>query len=85
MNTFYKLGEKYAFPPLFFYPLSITFFPNLLFGHIFAPPPPPPGGWSNRKTYTPDFVSIVPMAYIQTGIMKNAENVDTAVMVTDKS
>ena len=34
MHTFYQLGKKYSFSPLF-YPLSIIFFPKLVFGHIF--------------------------------------------------
>ena len=39
MHTFYQLGEKYAFSPLF-YPLSIIFFPQ----PVILP---------NRKIYTP--------------------------------
>ena len=39
MHTFYQLGEKYAFSPLF-YPLSIIFFPQ-------------PVILQNRKIYTP--------------------------------
>ena len=35
IRTFYRFGEKYAFSPLF-YPLSIIFFPNLLYGHFFV-------------------------------------------------
>ena len=31
MHTFYQLGKKYAFSPL-----SIIFFSNMLFGHIFV-------------------------------------------------
>ena len=45
MHTFYQMGEKYKFPPLFNNFIS----PNMLFGHIFVPL----GGGANRKIYTP--------------------------------
>ena len=45
IHTFYQLGKKYAFPPPLSYLLSIIFFPNLIFGHIFALLP--------RAHYTP--------------------------------
>ena len=51
MHTYYQLGKKYAFPP-FFYPLSIIFFPNLLFGQIFG----------KKEKYTP--LSIVQLFII---------------------
>ena len=36
MHTFYQLGKKYEFPPLFSFPFYHFFFPNMLFSHIFA-------------------------------------------------
>ena len=44
MQNIYQLGEKYKFP-LLFSSLFNQIFPNMLFGHIFAPPPP--------ENYTP--------------------------------
>ena len=38
MQNIYQLGEKYKFP-LLFSSLFNHIFPNMLFGHIFAPPP----------------------------------------------
>ena len=34
MHTFYPLGKKYAFPPLFSSPFNHFFLPNMIFGHI---------------------------------------------------
>ena len=39
MKTIYPLGNKYACSHLYSSPFLIIFFPNMLFGHIFAPPP----------------------------------------------
>ena len=53
MHTFYQLGKKYVFPP-FFIPFQSFFFPNLLFGHIFAP-----RGWVKQKNIHPCLVDDV--------------------------
>ena len=50
MHTFYKLGKKYEFFPLFSSPFN-HFFPQHDIWPYFCPPPT--GGGSNRNIYTP--------------------------------
>ena len=50
MHTFTNWGKNMPFPS-FFHSLSIIFFPNLLFGHIFVPP----GGGVKQKNIHPCF------------------------------
>ena len=52
MHTFYQMGEKYKFPPLFNNFIS----PNMLFGHIFVPL----GGGGKQKNILPCHPGIWP-------------------------
>ena len=77
MHTFYQLAKKYAFSPLF-YSLSIIFFPNLLFGHIFVPP----GGGLNRKIYTPVSVLVLLWMFIECKVAGTDKSYSEPVLCT---